>query len=159
MTSASPNIEIRAEEITSPSAQDLIRGLNAELSERYPEQGANHFRVDPDEVAPGRGAFLVVYDGGVPVACGAIRRHDSHTAEIKRMYVVPAARGRGLSRMVLLALEQEGRRLGVKRLVLETGLRQTEALALYKRSGFVRIASFGEYVESPLSVCMAKDVP
>jgi GNAT superfamily N-acetyltransferase len=151
-------VEIRAEAITSPAAETLIRELNAELSRSYPEQGANHFRVDPKEVAPGHGAFLVAYEGETPLACGAIRRVDAHTAEIKRMYVVPGSRGRGLSRQLLSALEAEGRRLGVSRLVLETGDRQTEALALYERSGFVRIPRFGEYLHSPLSVCMAKDL-
>lgn len=125
---------------------------------RYPEQGANHFRLDADEVSEGRGAFFVAYQGASPVACGAIRRHEATTAEIKRMYVVPEWRGRGLSRVVLEKLEAEGRRLGVTRLVLETGDRQSEALALYERSGFVRIPRFGEYVGSPLSVCMAKEL-
>ena len=153
------SIEIRREEIGSPSAQALIRDLNGELRERYPEPGANHFRLDADEVAQGRGAFLVAYRGDDPVACGAIRLEGSHTAEIKRMYVVPDARGRGISRLLLAALEAEGRKLGARRLVLETGERQTEALALYERTGFVRIPRFGEYVSSPLSVCMAKELP
>lgn len=151
-------LEIRREDLTSPAGQALILALNDELSERYPEQGANHFRVDPEDVAPGHGAYLVASDRGVAVACGAIRRHDAQTAEIKRMYVVPEARGRGLSRLLLAALEAEGRSLGATRLVLETGDRQVEALALYGHSGFVQIPRFGEYLESPLSVCMAKDL-
>jgi GNAT superfamily N-acetyltransferase len=65
-------------------------------------------------------------------------------------------RGRGIGRHVLGALELEGRRLGVRRLVLETGERQAEALALYTGAGFARIPPFGEYVDSPLSVCMEK---
>jgi GNAT superfamily N-acetyltransferase len=152
------HFEIRPEELSSTAAQALIRDLNAELSHRYPEQGANHFRVDQEELAAGRGAFLVAYQGGVPVACGAIRRLDERTAEIKRMYVVPKSRGRGISREILAALEAEGRRLGVSRLVLETGERQMEALALYERAGFVRVARFGAYIESPLSVCMVKEL-
>jgi GNAT superfamily N-acetyltransferase len=70
------------------------------------------------------------------------------------MFVVPAMRGRGIGRAVLTALAAEGRRLGVDRLVLETGERQKEALVLYGRAGFVRIPAFGEYVDSSLSVCM-----
>jgi GNAT superfamily N-acetyltransferase len=100
----------------------------------------------------------VAYHDGKPVACGALRRYDHQTAEIKRMFVVSSSRGLGFSRRVLEALEAEGRRLGVKRLVLETGERQTEALSLYERAGFVRIERFGEYAGSPLSVCMAKDL-
>jgi putative acetyltransferase len=153
-----PSVEIKREEISSPSAQALIRDLNGELRERYPEPGANHFRLDAEEVAEDRGAFLVAYRSEVPVACGAIRLDRSQTAEIKRMYVVPEARGKGISRLILAALEAEGRKLGARRLVLETGERQTEALSLYERAGFVRVPRFGEYVSSPLSICMAKDL-
>jgi putative acetyltransferase len=153
------DIEIIRAQLESPEAQALICELNAELQARYPEPGANHFRVDADELAPGRGAFLIGYVDGKPVACGAIRKHDDRTAEIKRMYVAPAARGKGLSRRILSALEAEGRALGVRRLVLETGPRQVEALALYSRSGFVEIPLFGEYLNSPqFSVCMEKEL-
>jgi len=142
--------------IASAAARALIEALNAELSERYPEDGANHFRLDPDEVADGRGAFLIAVRSGVPVGCGAVRRIDETAGEIKRMYVVPAERGRGVGRIILSALEVEARALGLRRLLLETGARQPEAIALYERAGFSGIARFGEYVDSPLSVCMAK---
>jgi putative acetyltransferase len=151
-------VDIRRAEITSPIVQQLILALNAELEEMYPEEGANHFRLDADEVADGRGAFLVAYRDGQAVGCGAVRRNDVHVAEIKRMYVIPKERGRGIARQVLNALESEARQLGVRRLVLETGLRQVEALALYRRAGFVEIPLFGEYIDSPLSVCMEKDL-
>src|SRR5438093_8093964 len=144
------NLEFRREDLTSTVAARMIRALNAELAERYPEEGANHFRLDGEEVAEGRGAFLVTYDNGNPVACGAIRRIDADTAEIKRMYVEPHSRGRGIGRRLLITLETEGRRLGVKRLVLETGVRQPEAVGLYERAGFIRVSPFGEYVGSPL---------
>jgi GNAT superfamily N-acetyltransferase len=150
------DIQLRRVEITSPIVQQLILALNAELEEMYPEEGANHFRLDAEEVADGRGAFLVAYRDGQAVGCGAVRRNDHQVAEIKRMYVVPEARGRGIARQVLVALEAEARQLGVNRLVLETGLRQVEALALYRRAGFVEIPLFGEYIDSPLSVCMEK---
>ena len=148
--------EIRREDILSSVANALIQSLNAELSERYPEDGANHFRLDPEEVAEGRGAFFVVYRDSHPLGCGAIRMLDADTAEIKRMYVAPGARGHGIGRMILDSLQSEARRLGARRLVLETGERQPEAVALYARAGFARIPAFGEYIGSPLSVCMAK---
>jgi GNAT superfamily N-acetyltransferase len=151
-------VEIRREEILLPVVQQLISALNAELDARYPEEGANHFRLDPDEVADGRGAFLVAYFDGQPVGCGAVRRIEPTVAEIKRMYVSPEARGRGVGRQVLLHLEAEARRLGAKRLVLETGPRQPEALALYSRAGFVVIPNFGEYEGCEFSVCMAKEL-
>jgi GNAT superfamily N-acetyltransferase len=151
-------LEIRRAEITSPIVQQLILALNAELEAMYPEEGANHFRLDADEVSDGRGAFLVAYRDGQAVGCGAVRRNDPQVAEIKRMYVAPESRGRGVARHVLTALEAEARQLGVSRLVLETGLRQVEALALYRRAGFVEIPLFGEYIDSPLSVCMEKNL-
>ena len=152
------DLEFRREDLSSSIATAMIRALNTELAERYPEEGANHFRLDHEEVAEGRGAFLVVYSSGQPISCGAIRRIDADTAEIKRMYVEPQSRGRGIARRLLAMLEAEGRRLGVKRIVLETGARQREALALYERAGFCRVSPFGDYVGSPLSVCMAKEL-
>jgi GNAT superfamily N-acetyltransferase len=156
------NIAIDDEPLLSPVAQDLIARLNAELEARYPEPGATHFRLDPSEVAPGRGAFLVARADGVPAACGAFRVIDleapGRAAEIKRMYVAPSARGHGLGRRVLAALEARAIAWGVRRFVLETGDRQREAVRLYERAGYARIAPFGEYVGSTHSVCMAKSV-
>jgi putative acetyltransferase len=151
-------IDIRAEPLSSPVARLLIEALNRELDGRYPEEGANHFRLEEDEVAPGRGVFLVARDDGEPVGCGALRLLEPGTAEIKRMYVAPAARGRGAGRAVLAALEDAARELGARRLVLETGDRQHEAVGLYERAGFARIERFGEYASSPLSLCMGKDL-
>jgi GNAT superfamily N-acetyltransferase len=150
---------VEREDLRSATAATLIQALNEELSQRYPEDGANHFGLDPEEVGEGRGVFLVVRSADRPVACGAVRRLDSQTAEIKRMYVVPELRGQGIARRLLAALEAESSALGISRLVLETGDRQPDALALYERAGFDRIPAFGEYVDSPLSVCMAKRLP
>jgi GNAT superfamily N-acetyltransferase len=151
-------IDVRRADISSPLAQQLISALNAELDNRYPEEGANFFRLDAEEVADGRGAFLVATIDGRAVGCGAVRRIEPHMAEIKRMYVAPEVRGRGVGRQLLVSLEAEARRLGVRRLVLETGPRQPEALALYRGAGYVEIPLFGEYIGTEFSVCMAKDL-
>jgi GNAT superfamily N-acetyltransferase len=142
-------IELRCENLLSPNAQQLILALNTELDERYPEEGANHFDLDAEEVAAGRGAFLVAFDADKPVGCGAVRRFSPKVCEIKRMYVVPAARGRGVGRRILDELELIARELGASRLVLETGVRQPEALALYGGAGFTVIPVFGSYADSP----------
>lgn len=153
------SLRICREALESPVVQALITALDAELTARYPEDdSANHFRLDSHEVAPGRGSFLVAYDEGVPIGCGAVRCIDAGVAELKRMYVAPAVRGRGVGRILLMALESEARQLGAGRLVLETGPRQPEAIALYERAGFVRISAFGEYEDHPLSVFMGKDL-
>jgi GNAT superfamily N-acetyltransferase len=149
---------VRREDIGSPTAARLIQALNGELSGMYPEPGATHFRLDPDEVAAGRGAFVVAVLDGTPLGCGAVRRVDRDTAELKRMYVAQDTRGQGIGRALLSALEDEARALGARRLVLETGIRQEAALALYRRTGFAVIPAFGEYVDTPTSVCMGKDL-
>ena len=149
-------IEIEREEITSDVAGGLIAALNAELTQLYPEEGACHFGLDAAEVEEGRGTFLVARVGGQPAGCSAVRRIGDGAGEIKRMYVAPAFRGRGIGARLLAALEDEARRLQLGRLLLETGPRQIEALGLYRSAGYVEIPPFGEYVDSPLSVCMEK---
>lgn len=149
-------IDIRREDLTSATAQALIAELNVELRSRYPEDGVSYFRLDPDEVRPGRGAFLVAYIDNAPVGCGAVRSIEEGAAEIKRMYVAPGFRQRGVARRVLEALEQEARNLGVTRLLLETGSRQPEAIALYEKAGYVVRGPFGEYDASPLNVFFEK---
>lgn len=171
MSSANPiagenDLRITPRSLSDPAAIALITALNEELSATYPEPGATHFRLDPSEVGPGVGAFVVAEWRGEPVACGAVRcltdpglaaELGAHVGEVKRMYVVPAMRGRGIARRLLDRLEHEARALGLDRLVLETGTRQHAAIALYRRAGFVDIPPFGEYTASPeTSVCLAK---
>jgi putative acetyltransferase len=152
------SIQIQRVELTLPAALELIGALNLELQQRYPEPGATHFCLDLDEVSPGRGAFLLALLGVEPVGCGAVRLLSAFDAEIKRMYVKPKARRRGVAKALLAALEAEAMDLGAKTLLLETGVRQQEAIGLYCGAGFTRIEPFGEYVDSPLSICMAKDL-
>ena len=159
-------VEIAPEPLTSPDAAALLAALNAELSALYQEPGATHFRLDPNEVSPGAGVFLVARLRGSPVGCGALRRLRDpaqmrelgpQVGEIKRMYVAPSTRGQGVGRALLARIEAEASALGLTKLVLETGIRQTEALALYRRAGFTEIPPYGEYVLSPAtSVCFTK---
>ncbi len=151
-------VEFRREELSSSVVQQLISALNAELEARYPEEGANFFRLDPEEVVEGRGAFLVAYLAGQPVGCGAVRTIEPGVTEIKRMYVDPAARGRRVGRQIVDALEAQARQLGAKRILLETGPRQPDAIAMYTHAGYHEIPLYGEYIGSLFSVCMAKDL-
>jgi len=153
-----PDVTIERVDILSATARDLILALNAELRERYPQEQDCHFRLDADEVAEGRGAFLVAYRIDKPIGCGAVRRNEDGTAELKRMYVCREERCRGVGRAILDALEAEARKLNIARLVLETGIRNPEAIALYERAGFAHIPAFGEYIGSRVSVCMAKEL-
>ena len=152
-------LEIGRESLGAADARTLIAALNHELDAAYPEPGATHFGLTDDEVAPGRGAFLMARDGGEPVGCGAVRTIERELAEIKRMYVAPAMRGRGLARRLLEALEDEARAIGAKRVVLETGTRQAAAIALYRAMGYAPIPLFGEYQRSPdTSLCFGKSL-
>lgn len=151
-------LTITAEHGLSAEACALITDLTTELATIYPEEADQVFAFDAADVAPGRGAFLVAYAEGRPVGCGAVRTAGEAVGELKRMYVRPEARGRGVARAVLAAAEAQARRLGLRRLVLETGVRQGTALALYRTAGYTDIPVYGEFVGNPLSVCLAKDL-
>jgi GNAT superfamily N-acetyltransferase len=159
VTVASQTVTVERAALTDDVSRALIESLNAELRGLYPEAGPDHFRLDPEEVADGRGAFLVAYRARTPVGCGALRLLDAETAELKRMYVAPVVRGTGLGRLLVTALEAEGRALGARRLVLETGVRQLAALALYRATGFSPIPVYGEYCLTPeTSICLGKEL-
>ncbi len=151
------DLDLRDEAYDSPVAQQLIAAVQGEYVERY--GGSDDTPVDPAEFTPPGGLFLVGYRDSEPVAMGGLRHHgdgDGLTVEIKRMYVVPEARGQGLSRVMLAALEDRARQLGAARIVLETGERQPEAISLYESSGYERIPGFGHYADAPLSVSFEK---
>ena len=148
-------VEVRPEPLDSPVALELIAALNAELSRDYPPAQRFH-SLAADEVAEGSGAFLVAWLDGSPAGCGAVRVISPGVAELKRMYVVPAARGRGLSRAVLSELEARATALEATRVVLETGDKARAALALYESAGYARIPCFGAYAASPTSICFEK---
>jgi len=145
--------------LSSPEATRMIAALNAELTATFPEPGANHFSLSAAQVVAGDGAFLIAYLDDVAVGCGAVRRLDEATAELKRMYVDPSVRGQGIGRALVEALEREARLLGVTRIVLETGTRLAPAVKLYEAMGYARIPLFGEYLSSPdTSLCFGKSL-
>jgi len=102
---------------------------------------------------------LVVYEEGKPVGCGAIKPFDATTLEIKRMYVSPEARGKGVGSKILIALEGWGKELHYATCVLETGKRQTEAIGLYKKNGYQIFPNYGQYTGVANSVCFKKIIP
>jgi GNAT superfamily N-acetyltransferase len=161
-------LDVRAVPFDHADAVELIAQLQQVYVERYGD--ADLTPVDPAEFAAPHGHFVVGYDArGAAVACGGWRARDGASsptrpdtalrpgdAEIKRMYVVPAARGRGHARAVLAELERTAAAAGRRRLVLETGILQPEAIALYTSSGYEPIAGFGVYRCAPGSRCFAK---
>lgn len=153
--------EVRAVAFTHPDAQALVTEVQAEYVERY--GGPDETPLEAGVLDPPRGAFFVGYLDGSPVATGGWRiRSDvaafgrTRPAEIKRMYVVPGLRRQGLARALLTRLEDTARDAGADVMVLETGLRQPEALALYTASGYRPVEAFGHYAWSSTSRYLGK---
>lgn len=151
-------LSIAAESFDSEDAQRLIAALDAGLAELYPPEQRFGPNLKAHHLSDGRGTFVVARKDGRAVGCGALRLLDPTTAEIKRMYVEPEQRGTGVGAAVLSHLEAAARRLGVERLVLETGIHQHAAIALYTGAGFKPVPCWGEYTSAPTSVCFAKQI-
>ncbi len=100
--------------------------------------------------------FLIARAAGRAVGCVALRPITAESAEVKRMYVQPGARGKGVALKLMKRLEEIARAAGVREIRLETGLKQPAAIRLYEGLGYERIASFGDYSHDPLSVCYGK---
>ena len=149
---------IAAEPFDGPTAAVLVEDLVADLCRRYDDPGGGGRPMDPDAFRPPRGTFLVARLDGRPVACGGLRTVAAGVGEVKRMWVDPGVRRQGLARQLLAALEQAGRELGHTRLLLETGTLQPEAVQLYASAGWQRVEPYGEWRDSPLSVCFARDL-
>jgi GNAT superfamily N-acetyltransferase len=140
-----------------PVAAEMIEAVQRFYEARY--GGRDITPVRPEQFAPPLGLFLIGSLLGEPVACGGWRMVEPGLAEVKRMYVVEAHRGRGLGRHLLAAIENSAARAGMRRLRLETGYRQPEAIRLYETSGWSRIAKFGVYRDEPGSSCFGKELP
>jgi GNAT superfamily N-acetyltransferase len=149
-------VEVRRGKYESAAAQKLAAALEEELLGRY--DGAAGSGPEPSAGAfePPDGIFLLAWEGEEAVACGGVCRYDETTAELRRMYVTPGARGRGLARLLLAALEDEARGLGYAFVRLETGDRQPEAIRLYASSGYQPIPRFGPFAGDERSVCLEK---
>jgi GNAT superfamily N-acetyltransferase len=160
----SATLELREQAYGSSAAAALIAAVQQEYVARY--GGPDESPVTPEEFRPPSGHFVVGYLDGVAVASGGLRRVDAQagnlragyvqTVEIKRMFVIPEFRGRGFARVMLAHLEDLSRAIGAGRVVLETGMRQPEAMRLYESSGYERIEGFGHYCASELSVSYGK---
>jgi putative acetyltransferase len=150
-------MEIRREKFDSEAAIALADALEEELLTTYDGEPGSGGPPAASIFEPANGgAFLVGRIDGAAVACGGVARYDDVTGEIRRMYVVPSVRGRGLSRRVLAALEDEARALGYSFVRLETGNLQAAAVGLYVSAGFEPIPRYGPFTNDPKSVCFEK---
>jgi putative acetyltransferase len=151
-------ISVAAEPFDSIEARGLIAALDAHLASRYSADQRFGPNLKPEHLATGLGTFMVARAGGRAVGCGALRRLDEATAEVKRMYVEPDLRGQGIAKEILDHLEAAARAMGIGRLVLETGIYQAEAIGLYRRVGFHPARCWGEYEGMLTSVCFEKNI-
>ena len=138
-------IEIRAESFGTPLTQRMADAQQAELTERHHGSPGSGAMPDPAYFEPPDGTFLVAFEDGEPIACGGVGRWDDETGELRRMYVLPAHRGRGFGRAILERLEDAGRSLGYTKMRLETGNEAPEALGLYRSAGYEPIPCWGPF--------------
>ena len=153
MTADGSTLSIASDDPIGETARKLIHELCEELSGRY---GAPPSPFSPSEAARKRTIFLVARLGGEPVGCAALRRIDDLTAEVKRMYVAPSGRRKGIARRLMAALEDHAAKFNYRAIRLETGILQPEAQRLYESCGFKHIPAFGAYVHDPRCVCYEK---
>jgi GNAT superfamily N-acetyltransferase len=139
-------IEVSREPADTLVAVRLVEAMIAEIEEMYemPRGIGLGPGAAPSDFAPSGGAFVVVFEDGKPVAGGGVKRFADGVAEIKRMYVVPAARRRGHARRLLEGLEAAARELGYRVVRLDTGARQPGARALFESAGFHAVADYND---------------
>jgi putative acetyltransferase len=149
-------ITISRERSDQPDVLVMIAALDALMTSLYPAE-SNHL-LDVAALSDPAVTFLVARAGDEAVGCGAVLNDRRGWGELKRMYMRPDQRGRGVGRRLLDELATVAREKGLPLLRLETGIHNVEALALYRRAGFVEREAFGDYKPDPLSVFMEKRV-
>ena len=146
-------IELLRTNSDNPDFIELVKHLDADLAQR---DGEEHAFYDQFNKITHIKHAVVVYENSQPVGCGAIKELDPQSMEVKRMYTIPAFRGKGLATIVLNELEKWASELSYSRCVLETGKKQPEAIELYKKNGYILIPNYGQYIGVKNSVCFEK---
>ncbi|WP_192345872.1 GNAT family N-acetyltransferase [Algoriphagus sp. Y33] len=138
---------------SNPDFMALVKLLDAYLAEK---DGQAHEYYNQFNTIDMLKNVVVGYENDIPVTCGAIKEFDSDTMEVKRMFTKPEFRGNGLASGVLSELEDWAAELGYEKCILETGKRQVEAVALYKKKGYATIPNYAQYIGIENSVCFEK---
>jgi len=133
----------------------LVKQLDAYLAVT---DGDDHSFYDQFNKLDNIKYVVVAYDNDVPLGCGSIKEFNTHTVEIKRMYTSPKSRSKGIASQLLLELEQWAAELSYSKCILETGIRQVEAIGLYKKNGYTLIPNYGQYIDVKDSKCFEKDL-
>jgi GNAT superfamily N-acetyltransferase len=135
--------------------QKLVKELDKDLAIRDGEEHAFFAQYNKIDAIK----FVVVaFENEVAVGCGAIKEYEPNTMEVKRMFVSPDQRGKGIASLVLIELEKWAAELKYKKCILETGIRQPEAISLYKKNNYLLIDNYGQYINVTSSVCFEKEL-
>jgi len=146
-------VELRRTDSSDESFIKLVKLLDAELAQR---DGEEHSFYDQFNKITLISHVVLAFEDGKAIACGAIKEFEPGSMEVKRMFTEPKSRGKGIALLVLDELEHWATELGCSKCVLETGKRQPEAIALYKKAGYSITPNYGQYSNMENSVCMAK---
>lgn len=138
---------------TNPHFRTLVTQLDAELRIMYAELMDTY---DQHNVIEHNDTVVIAYLDDQPIGCGCFKRFDTASTELKRMFVHPDARGKGISKLIINELEAWARELGFTQTILETGTKNFDAHQLYRKSGYVDIPRYGPYVDLAESICMGK---
>lgn len=150
-----PMITLTRTDSSNPDFVAFVKLLDAYLAQK---DGREHDYYNQSNTIVMLKNVVVCSENGVPVACGAIKEFDADAMEVKRMFTMPKARGKGLASRVLTELEEWAAEIGYKSCVLETGKRQVEAVELYKKKGYVLIPNYAQYIGMDNSLCFQKDL-
>ena len=133
----------------------LVKQLDAYLAVT---DGEDHSFYDQFNKLDSIKYVVIAYENEIPLGCGAIKAFNNHTVEVKRMYTAPQSRGKGIASLLLLELEQWAAELSYSKCILETGIRQVEAIGLYKKNGYTLIPNYGQYKGVKDSRCFEKNL-
>jgi putative acetyltransferase len=153
MTFMDPKISIIRTQSSNYDFRDLVSQLDKDLYIRYQsiqEVYDEHNKIESIDTV------IIAYANGQPIGCGCFREFDSNTVEIKRMFVKSDYRGLGISKLILIDLENWAKDLGFSKAILETGIKQPEAIGLYEKTGYLLVANYGQYKNIRTSVCFEK---
>lgn len=145
--------EIKRTDSSNPDFQSLVHELDKDLAIRDGDEHAFFAQFNKIQNIK---YVLVAYEGDIPVGCGAIKEYEKNVMEVKRMFVSPDKRGNGIASMILKELERWAGELQFNRCILETGRKQPEAIALYKKNHYSIIPNYGQYDGVASSVCFEK---
>lgn len=148
-------IKIRRTDSDDRNFIELVKFLDADLAEK---DGSDHSFYSQFNKIDTIKYTVVVYENDKPMGCGAIKKYSPNTMEIKRMYTMPKGRGKGIATKVLAELEVWAAELRCTKCILETGKRQPEAIALYKKNGYTLIPNYGQYTGIENSLCFEKKI-